>query len=145
MHSKFQDYNFSLLINFIPGSGLAGISIQDCEIKTSTDLEPVKSSFPTYLGRPWKEYSRTVVMQSYIGDHIDLAGWAEWSGDFALKTLYYGEYMNRGPGAGTSKRVKWRGYHVIKDAAEAMKFTVKELIQGGSWLSSSGVSYTEGL
>ncbi|KAL2245346.1 UNVERIFIED_CONTAM: Pectinesterase 2.1 [Sesamum indicum] len=122
-----------------------GTSIQDCEIRASEDLEPVKSSFPTYLGRPWKEYSRTVVMQSYIGDHIDPVGWSEWSGDFALKTLYYGEYMNKGPGAGTSKRVKWAGYHVITNAAEAAKFTVKELIQGVEWLGSTGVAYTEGL
>ncbi|PIM98022.1 Pectinesterase [Handroanthus impetiginosus] len=122
-----------------------GTSIQDCEIKASSDLEAVKSSFPTYLGRPWKEYSRTVVMQSYIGDVIEPAGWSEWSGDFALKTLYYGEYMNRGPGAGTSKRVKWPGYHIITSAAEAMKFTVRELIQGGEWLGSTGVAYTEGL
>ncbi|KAL3821571.1 hypothetical protein ACJIZ3_007476 [Penstemon smallii] len=122
-----------------------GISIQDCEIRASEDLEPVKSSFPTYLGRPWKNYSRTVVMESEIGDIIDPAGWAEWSGDFALDTLYYGEYMNMGPGAGTSKRVNWTGFHVITDPKEAMNFTVKELIQGGEWLGSSGVAFTEGL
>ncbi|XP_073127597.1 pectinesterase-like [Henckelia pumila] len=122
-----------------------GTSIQDCEIVASNDLQPVQSSFRSYLGRPWKEYSRTVVMQSNISSVIDPAGWAEWSGDFALNTLYYGEYMNQGPGAGTSKRVKWPGYHVLNDSAEAMKFTVKELIQGGDWLSSTGVAYTEGL
>ncbi|KAK4355276.1 hypothetical protein RND71_024247 [Anisodus tanguticus] len=122
-----------------------GTSIQFCDIIASPDLAPVTSEFKTYLGRPWKEYSRTVVMQSYLGDLIDPAGWAEWSGDFALKTLYYGEYMNNGPGAGTSKRVKWPGYHVITDPAVAMLFTVAELIQGGSWLSSTGVAYVEGL
>ncbi|XP_060187559.1 pectinesterase 2.1-like [Lycium barbarum] len=122
-----------------------GTSIQFCDIIASPDLEPVESEFKTYLGRPWKEYSRTVVMQSYLGNLIDPAGWAEWNGDFALKTLYYGEYMNNGPGAGTSKRVNWPSYHVITDPAEAMPFTVAELIQGGSWLSSTGVAYVEGL
>ncbi|CAN4102760.1 unnamed protein product [Withania somnifera] len=122
-----------------------GTSIQFCDIIASPDLEPVMNEFKTYLGRPWKEYSRTVVMQSYLGGLIDPAGWAEWSGDFALKTLYYGEYMNNGPGAGTSKRVKWPGYHVITDPFEALPFTVAELIQGGSWLSSTGVAYVEGL
>ncbi|KAH6767985.1 methylesterase PCR A [Perilla frutescens var. frutescens] len=122
-----------------------GTSIQDCRITASSELEAAKSSFPTYLGRPWKEYSRTVVMQSYIGDHVDPAGWAEWSGGFALDTLYYGEYMNEGPGAGTSKRVRWKGFHVITSAAEAMEFTVKGLIQGGDWIASTGVAFTEGL
>ncbi|MBA0598266.1 pectinesterase [Gossypium raimondii] len=122
-----------------------GTSIQSCNIIASSDLEPVKGSFKSYLGRPWKEYSRTVVMQSHIGDHIDPSGWSVWNGDFALKTLYYGEYVNKGPGAGTSKRVKWPGYHVITSAEEAKKFTVAGLIQGGSWLKPTGVIFTEGL
>ncbi|MBA0723489.1 hypothetical protein Golax_004066 [Gossypium laxum] len=122
-----------------------GTSIQSCNIIASSDLEPVKGSFKSYLGRPWKEYSRTVVMQSHIGDHIDPSGWSVWNGDFALKTLYYGEYVNKGPGAGTSKRVKWPGYHVITSAEEAKKFTVAGLIQGGSWLKPTGVKFTEGL
>ncbi|KAA8515474.1 hypothetical protein F0562_018915 [Nyssa sinensis] len=122
-----------------------GTSIQNCDVIASSDLEPVKGSIKSYLGRPWQQYSRTVYMQSNIGDHIDPTGWSIWSGDFALKTLYYGEYLNRGPGAGTSKRVKWPGYHVITNPAEARKFTVAELIQGGVWLKSTGVAYTEGL
>lgn len=123
----------------------SGTSIQSCQIVASSDLQPAKASIKTYLGRPWKAYSRTVVMQSTIGDHVDPAGWSVWDGDFALKTLYYGEYMNKGPGAGTSKRVTWPGYHVITSATEAKKFTVAELIQGGDWLKSTGVAYTEGL
>ncbi|MCD7472737.1 Pectinesterase/pectinesterase inhibitor 18 [Datura stramonium] len=66
-----------------------GTSIQNCDIIPSSDLDPVKGSFKTYLGRPWKAYSRTVFLQSNIGDHIDPAGWSVWQGDFALKTLYY--------------------------------------------------------
>lgn len=122
-----------------------GTSIQSCKIIPSSDLAPVKGTVKTFLGRPWKQYSRTVVMQSSISDHIDPSGWAPWDGDFALKTLYYGEYMNSGPGAGTSARVKWPGYHVITSAAEASKFTVAQLIQGGQWLKNTGVTYSEGL
>ncbi|XP_071724962.1 pectinesterase-like isoform X2 [Rutidosis leptorrhynchoides] len=124
---------------------ITGTSIQNCDVIASSDLGPVKTSIKTYLGRPWKAYSRTVVMQSNIGDHVDPTGWSIWEGDFALKTLYYGEYMNKGVGAGTSKRVNWPGFKVITDVAEAKKFTVAELIQGGAWLQSTGVAYTEGL
>ncbi|KAL3345527.1 hypothetical protein AABB24_024471 [Solanum stoloniferum] len=124
---------------------VTGTSIQNCDIIPSSDLAPVKGSVKTYLGRPWKAYSRTVYMQSNIGDHIDPAGWSEWDGDFALKTLYYGEYMNKGAGAGISKRVNWPGYHKALTTSEAAKFTVGQLIQGAAWLKSTGVSYTEGL
>ncbi|KAK2413960.1 pectinesterase [Trifolium repens] len=122
-------------------------SIQQCDIIPSTDLKPVIGSIKTYLGRPWKKYSRTVVLQSLIGNHIDPTGWSEWddaSKDY-LQTLYYGEYMNSGPGAGIGKRVNWPGYHVIKSAAEASKFTVKQLIQGNVWLKNTGVAFIEGL
>ncbi|GLJ10789.1 hypothetical protein SUGI_0135160 [Cryptomeria japonica] len=122
-----------------------GISIQNCTITADSDLVPVKSSFPTYLGRPWKEYSRTVYMQSYLGDVINSAGWLAWSADFALSTLYYGEYMNIGPGAGTQNRVNWGGFHVINSSQEAINFTVGQFIQGNSWLPSTGVAYMDGL
>lgn len=118
----------------------SGISIQNCDIIASPDLEPVKGIVKSYLGRLWKKFSRTVVMESYIGDHIDPAGWSEWKGDFALNTLYYGVYLNHGPGAGTRDRVKWPGYHNITSSVEAYQFTVASLIQGGTWLKSTGVS-----
>ncbi|XP_061354438.1 pectinesterase-like [Gastrolobium bilobum] len=125
----------------------SGTSIQQCQLTPSSDLKPVVGPVKTYLGRPWKNYSRTVVMQSSIDSHIDPAGWSPWddaSSSF-LTTLYYGEYMNSGPGAGTSKRVNWPGYHVITSVAEASKFTVTQLIQGNVWLQNTGVTFTEGL
>eukprot|EP01018_Ginkgo_biloba_P036956 Gb_03174 [translate_table: standard] len=122
-----------------------GISIHNCRVAAASDLQPVRTSIKTFLGRPWKQYSRTVFMQSTLGDLIDPAGWLEWDGNFALNTLYYGEYMNSGAGAGTARRVKWRGYHVIKSAREASKFTVGQFISGNSWIPATGVPFTSGL
>ncbi|XP_010932336.1 probable pectinesterase/pectinesterase inhibitor 16 [Elaeis guineensis] len=118
-----------------------GISIQKCRIIGASDLDGT----PTYLGRPWQKYSRTVVMETYMDDSIDPAGWEPWSGSFALSTLYYGEYANTGPGASTSGRVGWPGVHSSLSAAEATQFTVAEFISGDSWLPGTGVSYTAGL
>lgn len=122
-----------------------GISIHDCEVTAASDLKPVQSSVKTYLGRPWKEYSRTVFLKTYLDSLINSAGWLEWSGDFALNTLYYGEYMNTGPGSSTSGRVNWTGYHVITSSTEAAKFTVGNFISGNSWLPSTNVPFTSGL
>ncbi|KAM7527035.1 hypothetical protein LguiB_030445 [Lonicera macranthoides] len=115
-----------------------GISILNCKVAAAADLIPVQSSFRTYLGRPWKAYSRTVYLRSNLGDLIDGAGWLEWDGNFALNTLYYGEYMNRGPGSNTSARVTWPGYRVITNSTEASQFTAGNFIQGGEWLNSTG-------
>ncbi|XP_042053201.1 probable pectinesterase/pectinesterase inhibitor 61 [Salvia splendens] len=122
-----------------------GISIHDCRITAEPALESSKGQYPTYLGRPWKLYSRTVYMLSYLGDHVHPKGWLEWNGDFALDTLYYGEYINSGPGAGLGQRVKWPGYHVITSEEEAGKFTVAKFIYGSSWLPATGVAFVAGL
>ncbi|KAM7483948.1 hypothetical protein LguiB_008531 [Lonicera macranthoides] len=122
-----------------------GIIIQKSRIGATSDLRPVQSSFPTYLGRPWKEYSRTVIMQSIISDVIQPAGWFEWNGNFALDTLFYGEYQNSGPGAGTSARVSWKGFKVITNATEAQGFAPGVFIAGNTWLDSTSFPFSLGL
>jgi len=122
-----------------------GISIHDCTVTAANDLAPVKGSYRAYLGRPWKLYSRTVYMQTYLGDIIDPAGWLEWAGNFALDTLFYGEYMNNGPGAGLAKRVTWPGYKILNTAGQVYQFTVAQFISGTKWLPSTGIFFIGGL
>ncbi|KAI7757538.1 hypothetical protein M8C21_033401 [Ambrosia artemisiifolia] len=122
-----------------------GISIHSCKLLAQPDLVASNGSFQTFLGRPWKKYSRTVYLLSYMGDHIDPMGWLEWDGSFALDTLYYGEYMNYGPGAAVGRRVKWPGYRVITSAIEASRFTVAKFIYGSTWLPATGVAFLAGL
>ncbi|KDP23441.1 hypothetical protein JCGZ_23274 [Jatropha curcas] len=121
-----------------------GISIQNCSIKAAKDLATSNVTIRTYLGRPWKEYSRTIFMESYIASLIDPTGWAPWSGDFALSTLYYAEFNNSGVGSKTANRVTWSGYHLI-NATEAANFTVSNFTQGDVWLPATGISFTGGL
>ncbi|KAL3535467.1 hypothetical protein ACH5RR_003928 [Cinchona calisaya] len=100
-----------------------GIVLQSCRILADDTLEPVKGQIKSYLGRPWKEYSRTIVMETEIGDFIHPEGYMPWTGDFALSTLYYAEYNNKGPGSQTSARVKWPGYKGLIKKDEALKYT----------------------
>ncbi|XP_065849881.1 pectinesterase/pectinesterase inhibitor PPE8B-like [Euphorbia lathyris] len=122
-----------------------GYSIQFCNITADTDLLPVANTTYTFLGRPWKNFSRSVFMQSYMSDAIRPEGWLEWNGDMYLDTLYYGEYLNYGPGAGQGKRVKWPGYHIFNTSNQANNFTVSQFIEGNLWLPSTGVRFTAGL
>ncbi|KAK7277769.1 hypothetical protein RJT34_22786 [Clitoria ternatea] len=121
-----------------------GTSIQNATIQAADDLAPKVATVQTYLGRPWKQYSRTVIMQSFIDSFINPAGWHEWSGNFALSTLYYAEYVNRGPGSDTTNRVTWSGYHVI-DATDAANFTVSNFLSGDNWIPPTGVPFLSGL
>ncbi|URD84506.1 pectinesterase [Musa troglodytarum] len=103
-----------------------------------------RKKLPTFLGRPWKEFSRTFVLQSQLDDLIDPKGWLPWSGDFGLNSCFYTELDNRGPGADMSQRVKWKGVKAI-DYAHAQKFTVEHFIQGNAWLPKTGVPFIPGL
>ncbi|KAK9991971.1 hypothetical protein SO802_026956 [Lithocarpus litseifolius] len=120
---------------------ITGLVLQNCNIVPEESLYPLRLQIRSYLGRPWKEFSRTVIMESTIGDLIQPAGWLEWAGNFALDTLFYAEYANQGPGAKTAGRVKWKGYKVITDRNEALQFTVSPFIQGNQWLGNSTVPY----
>jgi len=115
-----------------------GFVLHNCKILPDKELEPEKLKIHTYLGRPWKEYSRTIVMESNIGELIQPEGWLPWQGDFALNTLYYAEFNNNGPGADTINRVSWPGYKKSISRQEAQNYTVMPFLQG-SWIGQANV------
>ncbi|XP_057811956.1 pectinesterase-like [Salvia miltiorrhiza] len=122
-----------------------GIVIQNCKIVPEKKLEPVRMEIPTYLGRPWKDYSMTLVMESWLADFIQPEGWLPWTGTFALDTCFYREYNNRGPGSTTDKRVNWKGYAVMTNKDEAQRYTVGPFLQGEQWLPATTVPFSLGL
>ncbi|KAJ6674954.1 PECTINESTERASE [Salix viminalis] len=121
-----------------------GTSIHNCNLRAADDLASSTQTVQTYLGRPWKEYSRTVYMQSFMDTLINPAGWQIWIGDFALNTSYYAEYNNTGPGSHTTNRVTWPGFHVI-NATDAANFTVSVFLLGNDWLPRTAVPFSSGL
>nr|BAK05168.1 predicted protein [Hordeum vulgare subsp. vulgare] len=132
----------------------SGFAFQFCNVSAHDDLlrqangaNKTTAATQTFLGRPWKAYSRVVFMQSYIGAVVRPEGWLAWDANQStLATLYYGEYMNTGPGAaGVGGRVRWPGYHLAMSPAEAGNFTVAQFIEGNMWLPTTGVRFTSGL
>ncbi|CAI9103967.1 OLC1v1002566C1 [Oldenlandia corymbosa var. corymbosa] len=123
-----------------------GTTIHDCNIKASPDLASNNAyAVQTYLGRPWKTYATTIVMESYLDNLINPAGWSIWTGNQSLDTCYYAEYNNTGPGSSTANRVTWLGYHPITDGANVLNVTVSALAFGDFWLPSTTVPYTSNL
>ncbi|MED6121648.1 hypothetical protein PIB30_032189 [Stylosanthes scabra] len=121
-----------------------GMSIHNATVRPADDLAPLVGAVKTYLGRPWKQYSRTVFMESFLDGFVDPAGWHDWSGSFALNTLYYAEHNNSGRGSSTLGRVLWPGYHVI-GPTDAANFTVSNFLRGEIWLPQTGVPFLNGL
>ncbi|MCR5279926.1 MAG: pectin methylesterase [Lachnospiraceae bacterium] len=53
-----------------------------------------------YLGRPWRNYARTEIRNSYLDAGINPIGWHDWNKPEARNTVLYTETGNYGPGAG---------------------------------------------
>ncbi|KAG9136066.1 hypothetical protein Leryth_025925 [Lithospermum erythrorhizon] len=47
-----------------------GISIVNCRVAPSPDFNSIKGKFNNYLGRPWKNYSRTVFLKTNINGTV---------------------------------------------------------------------------
>lgn len=60
-----------------------------------------------FLGRPWRIYAKTVILNSTLGAHIVPEGWHDWQKKKVREgTTFYAEYHNSGPGA-SKNRVSW--------------------------------------
>ncbi|PIN12047.1 Pectinesterase [Handroanthus impetiginosus] len=116
------------------------IVIQNSDIQAEPAFLATKPAIKAYLGRPWKELSRTIIMQSNIGGFIAPEGWSPWMGTFALDTLYYAEYQNRGPGSDLSKRVTWKGIRHI-NAQIAESWSGGRAFGGDFWIRAAAVPY----
>lgn len=53
----------------------------------------------TYLGRPWREFAQTVLIECELGPHIRPEGWHDWGKAAFHEHGFYGEYNCYGPGA----------------------------------------------
>ncbi|XP_031101270.1 pectinesterase-like [Ipomoea triloba] len=124
--------------------GVGGTVLQNCSILPDPALRATHPPVKVYLGRPWKEYSRTIIMSSFIDGFIAPEGWSPWEGNFALNTLWYAEYKNRGPGANTARRVNWKGIQKNISPQTARQFTPGVYLEGDAWIRRGHIPYFSG-
>lgn len=74
-----------------------------------------------YLGRPWREWAKTVLLGCELGAHIHPDGFDDWDKPLAHKTALYAEYGSTGPGAGALRAPFVR----ILTSLEAQAFTLQ--------------------
>ncbi|XP_022952744.1 pectinesterase 2-like [Cucurbita moschata] len=121
----------------------SGFSFQNCTVTVSPDIASRKVDVKIFLGRPWRQYSTVVFMESFLDDNVQPEGWVLWEG-VPINNLFYAEFNNRGPGADTTHRVNWTSFHVL-DKQLAKNFTVENFINGSDWLPETHVPFRTGL
>ncbi|XP_059439744.1 putative pectinesterase/pectinesterase inhibitor 28 [Corylus avellana] len=123
----------------------SGIVLQGCSIVSDPAFFPVRFERRAYLGRPWKAFSRTIIMETHIDDLIQPQGWLPWVGDFALDTCFYAEFQNTGPGANSTGRVNWAGVKKNITREEVLEYTAGRFFLGDEWIKDAQVPYISGM
>jgi Pectin methylesterase len=86
----------------------------------------------TYLGRPWRDYSAVVYLNTEMSDVVRSVGWNNWDLPAREKTSRYAEFNSTGAGANSKARVSW-SRQLTK--SEAKKITAKSVLSGDDgWL-----------
>lgn len=145
----FKNCTIEGTTDFIFGS--ATVVFQDCKIESKADSYITAASTTegkpfgfvfidcrfvaeynvkkVYLGRPWRNYAKTVILKSYLGEHIRPEGWNNWNKPQAESTAFYAEYGNSGRGAKLQNRVDWS--HALTQE-KAKKYTAENIL--GDWV-----------
>jgi pectin methylesterase-like acyl-CoA thioesterase len=108
--------------NTKPGQD-AGYVFNHCRLTADVGMGPV------YLGRPWRDYSTVIFMNTEMGAHILPPGWSEWQGapTQRLETATYAEFNSSGPGANAKAR---EPLSKQLTAEEAKKYETKLYLAG---------------
>ena len=106
-----------------------GFVFADCTI---TGAEGVR----TYLGRPWRDYARTVFLRTQMSGVVRPEGWHNWDRPAAERTTHYAEFACTGAGAQPSGRVAWRQKLLSGDSA---RYTPTAVLAGADgWAPAGG-------
>ncbi len=77
-----------------------------------------------YLGRPWRNHAKVVILHSELGAHIRREGWHDWDKKESWDTTFFAEYGNYGEGAGTQRAP----FVKLLTAEEASEYTRENVL-----------------
>ena len=98
----------------------SGFIFDKCRLTSSNTVKGI------YLGRPWRDYGRTVFINTVMDADIRPEGWHHWEPQ-REKTAYLAEYGSTGKGASDSARVAWA--RKLNDA-DVKQFSVEYFLGG---------------
>ncbi|GAB2274171.1 Probable pectinesterase 68 [Dionaea muscipula] len=95
----------------------------------------VTGTGPLYVGRAMGQYSRIVYSYTYFDDLVAHGGWDDWDHTSGKnKTVFFGVYKCRGPGAAAVRGVSWARE---LDYNSAHPFLAKSFVNGRHWIAPS--------
>lgn len=118
IHSKTDGY---VTAASTPKWVMYGYVFKDCKLTAD------KAATKVYLGRPWRDFAKTVYINCEMGSHILAEGWNNWGRPETEKSTFYEEYGTKGAGSQLQSRAKWS--HQLSEK-EALQYTKEEIFSG---------------
>ncbi len=92
-----------------------GFVFESCKLTSNADKETV------YLGRPWRNFAKTVFLRCDFGDHIKKEGFHNWDKKDAEDTILYAHYDCTGNGSDINQNASFVKLLSDKESKEYTK------------------------
>lgn len=110
-----------------------GFVFHGCSFTAAQDVAPDS----VYLGRPWREWAQTVLIDCWLGQHIKREGWWDWNKPAAHERACYAGAILHGPAGDTEDWVPWARELDIQSAANYVR---KQVLAGADGWDPEGGS-----
>lgn len=96
-------------------------------------------SASVYLGRPWRDYAKTVLIDCALGAHIHPAGFHDWNKPHAHESIFYAEYGSHPLGSAQNSCSEGdccfpyphrASFVCVLDAAQSAHFSRENVLSG---------------
>lgn len=108
-----------------------GFVFHGCSFTASQDVAPDS----VYLGRPWREWAQTVLIDCWLGQHIKREGWWDWNKPAAHERACYAGAILHGPAGDAAGWVPWARK---LDVAAAARYAREQVLAGADGWDPEG-------
>ena len=110
-----------------------GFVFHGCSFTAPQDVAPDS----VYLGRPWREWAQTVLIDCWLGQHIKREGWWDWNKPAAHERACYVGAILHGPAGDTAGWVPWARE---LDTAATARYAREQMLAGADGWDPEGGS-----
>ena len=108
-----------------------GFVFHGCSFTAAQDVAPDS----VYLGRPWREWAQTVLIDCWLGQHIKREGWWDWAKPAAHERAHYAGASLHGPASDAENWAPWA--HEL-DATATTRYAREQALSGADGWDSEG-------
>lgn len=129
--NRDMDVNGYVTAASTPEGETYGFVFHGCSFTASQDV----ASDSVYLGRPWREWAQTVLIDCWLGQHIKREGWWDWNKPAAHERARYAGTSLHGPAGDAAG---WAPWTRELDATAAARYAREQVLAGADGWDPEG-------